>query len=91
MILAHATITPPMQFWCKVFSIYTVIKLENIKGTIKKGQSRETGSIGYTRQRKTKHNKMCVGHHYTQTNTNNIIKTCHVPLSNRGREKFKDI
>ena len=34
---------------------------------------------------------MCVGHHYTQTNTNNIIKTCHVPLSNRGREKFKDI
>lgn len=26
--------------------------LENIEGTINKGQSRETGIIGYTRQRK---------------------------------------
>ena len=28
--------------------------LENNEGAIKKGQSRETGNIGYTRQRKTK-------------------------------------
>jgi len=36
-----------------------------------------TGNVGYTRQRKTeqKHNTMCVGHHYKQTNTNNINKT----------------
>jgi len=36
-----------------------------------KGQFRETGNIGCTRRRKTKqkHNKICVGHHYTQTNT----------------------
>jgi hypothetical protein len=32
----------------------------------KNGQSRETGNIGYTRQRKTKqkHNTICVGHDY---------------------------
>jgi hypothetical protein len=28
--------------------------LENTKGEIKNGQSRETDNIGYTRQRKTK-------------------------------------
>ena len=38
----------------------------------------ETVNIGYTRRRKTKqkHNTICVGHHYTQTNTNIINKTC---------------
>jgi hypothetical protein len=30
--------------------------LENTEGTIKNGQSRETGNIRYTRRRKTKHN-----------------------------------
>jgi len=51
--------------------------LENTEGAIKNGQSRETGNIGYTRWRKTKqkHNTICVGHHYTQTNTNNVNKT----------------
>ena len=44
--------------------------MENIEGTIKKGQSIETGNTGYTRR--TKQNKAktvanCVGHHYTQT------------------------
>ena len=50
--------------------------LDNTEGAIQNGQSRETGDIGYTRQRKTKqkHNTICVGHHYTQTNTNNVIK-----------------
>ena len=38
------------------------------------GQSRETSNIGYTRRRKTKHNTICVEHHYTQTNTNNVNK-----------------
>jgi hypothetical protein len=48
--------------------------LENTKGTIKNGQFSETGNIGYTRRRKTKqkHNTICVGHHSTQTNTNNM-------------------
>jgi hypothetical protein len=52
--------------------------LENTEGAIKNGQSRETGSIGYTRRRKTKqqYNTICVGHHHTQTNTNNANKAC---------------
>ena len=31
-----------------------------------------------TRRRKTKqnHSTVCVGHHYTQTNTTNVNKTC---------------
>jgi hypothetical protein len=51
--------------------------LENTEGAIKNGQSRETGNIWYTRriQTKQKHNTICVGHHYMQTNTNNIYKT----------------
>jgi hypothetical protein len=27
-----------------------------------------------TRQKNKKHNTICVGHHYTQTNTNNVNK-----------------
>jgi len=48
--------------------------LENTEGAIKNGQSRETGNIGYTIRKKQKHNTICVGHQYTQTNTNNIKK-----------------
>ena len=41
------------------------------------GQSRETDNIRYTRRRKTKqkHNTICFGHYYTQTNTHNVNKT----------------
>jgi hypothetical protein len=51
--------------------------LENTEGSIKNGQSRETGNRGYTRRRQTKqkHNTICVGHHYTQAKTNNVNKT----------------
>jgi len=51
--------------------------LENTEGTNKNGQFRETGNIGYTRQRKTKqkHNTIWVEHHYAQRNTNNVSKT----------------
>ena len=47
--------------------------LENTEGLIKKGQSRETDNIKYTKRRtsKQKHNTICVGHHYAQTNTTN--------------------
>ena len=52
-------------------------KLENTKGAIKNGQSRETGNIGHTRRRQTKqqtqHN-MC-WHHYMQGNIYNVNKT----------------
>ena len=51
--------------------------LEKTQRAIKNRQSRETRNIGYTRRRKTKqkHNTICVGHHYMQTNTNNVNKT----------------
>jgi len=51
--------------------------LDNTNGAIKNGQPRETGNIGYKRRRNTKqkHNTICVGHHYTQTNTYNVNKT----------------
>ena len=51
--------------------------LEKIEEAIKNGQSREMSNLGYTRQRKTKqkHNTICVGHHYMQSNTNNVNKT----------------
>jgi outer membrane receptor for ferric coprogen and ferric-rhodotorulic acid len=64
----------------------TEVNVRKIEGAIKNGQCRETGNIGYTRYKtKTKKNKkkkpkkprktICVGHHYTQTNTNNVNKT----------------
>ena len=40
---------------------------ENTEEAGNSGQSRETGNIGYTR-----HNTIFVGHHYAQTNTNNL-------------------
>jgi hypothetical protein len=60
-------------------------------GTQDEEKHRETGNIWYTRRRKTqrnwqhmvhktkktkqRHNIICVGHHYAQTNTNNVNKT----------------
>jgi len=53
-----------------------------MEGAIRNGQSREIGSQGYTRRRKTKqnHNTICVGHHHMQTNTNNVKKTSELTL-----------
>ena len=53
------------------------IKVRDYRRGNKKGQSRETGNIEYTRRRQTKqtHNTICVGKHYTQINTNNVNKT----------------
>jgi hypothetical protein len=48
------------------------------KGKSIRGQSRETGNIWYTK-RKQKHNTIRVGHHCTQTNTNNVNKKCAPP------------
>ena len=46
------------------------------KGQTKIDKPKKPDNIGYTRRRKTKqeHNTICVGHHYAQTNTNNINK-----------------
>ena len=58
----------------------SLIKVRETDGAMKNVQSRETGNIGYTRHKtktnKTKkHSTICVGHHYSQTNTNYINKT----------------
>ena len=39
----------------------------------KKNQPQQTRRKDETKNRKQ--NTICVGHHYTQTNTNNVIKT----------------
>ena len=61
--------------------------LEKTEGVIKNGQPRDNGSIGYTRRRHTKQNTICVGHHYTQTNTNSVNKTCVVLQTTGGKDK----
>jgi hypothetical protein len=46
-------------------------------GTQDEEKHRETGNIWVHKTKKTKqrHNIICVGHHYAQTNTNNVNKT----------------
>jgi len=63
--------------------------LENTTGAIKNGQSRETGNTGYIRwkQIKQKHNNICVGHHYTQTNTYNVNKALALLQTNGGKDE----
>jgi hypothetical protein len=53
------------------------INVREYQRAVKNGQSCETNNIGYTRRRQTKqkHNTLCVGHHYRQTNTYNVNKT----------------
>jgi hypothetical protein len=72
-----------------LFTVH-VYMLENTEGAIKNGQSRETGNIGYTRQRKTKqkHHTICGGHQYTQTSTNNVNKICALLQTTGGKEEL---
>ena len=45
--------------------MHCIIKVREYRRGNQKGQSRETGNIGYTRRRKKiKTNTICVGHHY---------------------------
>ena len=59
---------------------------------IKNGQSRETDNIDHKTQdedtQNKKHNTICVGHNYTQTNTNNVNKTW-VLLKTTGGEDIR--
>ena len=52
------------------FSI--LLEISAKEGTIKYRQSRETGNT--TKKTKQKHNTICVGHKYTQANSNNVNK-----------------
>ena len=63
--------------------------LENTEGPLKDEQSRETDNIGYTIRRKTKqkHNTICFGHHYAQTNTNNVNKTLTLLQTTGGKDE----
>jgi hypothetical protein len=63
--------------------------LENTEGVITNGQSTETGNIGYTRwkQETQRHNIICVGNHYTQTNTNNVNKTSALLQTTGGKDE----
>ena len=54
--------------------------LDKTEAAIKNTQSRETGNIEYQRHKnkdkqKKNRNTICVGHHYAQTNSNNVKKT----------------
>ena len=46
-------------------------------------------TVGYTRRRKAKqkHNTICVGHHYMQTNTKNANKTRFLLQTTRGKDE----
>ena len=41
-------------------------------------QCRENGNIVHTRRKKTKHNAICIGHHYAQKNTDSVNKVTHL-------------
>jgi hypothetical protein len=60
--LLITTVLSPPSFYLQI--------IENTEGAIKNEWFRETGNIGFTRRRQTKqkHNTICVGHHYAQTN-----------------------
>jgi hypothetical protein len=61
--------------------------LENTEVTIKTDNLEKLANVGYTRRRNTKHkhNTICVGHQYTQTNTNNVNKTCTLLQTTGGK------
>ena len=60
--------------------------LQNTKWAITNGHSRETGNI---RRRKTNqnHNTICIGHHYVQTDTNNVYKRWDLLQKNGGKDE----
>jgi hypothetical protein len=51
------------------------INVSEYQATIKNCQSSETGNTGEEKQTKNTHNAICIGHHYTQANINNVNKT----------------
>ena len=58
--------------------------LENTEGAIRKMDNPEKLA---TRRRKTKHNTICVGHNYTQTNTKNVNKTWALLQTTGGKDE----
>ena len=64
--------------WHEKFETHFVSDWINVREhRMLSNKSRETDNIGYTRRKQEKqlHSTICVGHQYTQTNTNNVNKT----------------
>jgi hypothetical protein len=55
--------------------------------------SQKLETFGYTRQRQTKqkHNITCVGHHYTQANTNNVNKSWAILQTTGSKDEPKSM
>ena len=67
-------------------SPWTRFKLTGISNYHTISTTMVSGNIEYTRRRQTnqKHNAICVGHQYTQTNRNNVNKTWALLQTNGG-------
>ena len=77
------------KWLCIAHTAFSIINVREYWRGNQNGQSRETGNIGYTRWRETKqkHNTICVGHHYTQINTNNVNKTWALIQTTGGKDE----
>ena len=62
--------------------------LENFRRSNKKKDNPEKMATQGT-QDEEKHNTICVGHHYTQANTNNVNKTCALLQTTGGKDELK--
>ena len=82
VVLLKYAIQLNMFSFCRILTQWQGLRsrlmLENTEGAIKMDNPEKlplTGNIGYSRRRKTKHNILCIGHHYSQANTNYVNKT----------------
>ena len=61
--------------------------LQNTGGAIKMDNPEKLATwIHKTKKNKTQHNAKCVGHHYSQANTNNVDKTWAIPQTGCNKE-----
>jgi hypothetical protein len=52
------------------------------------GNPENLATLGTQDEEKQKHNTICIGHHYAQTNTNNINKTCALLQTTGGKDEL---
>ena len=56
------------------------------RGKTQGTQDEEKHRVHKTKKNKTSYNTICVEHHYAQTNTNNVNKTCALPQTTGGKD-----
>ena len=61
--------------------------LENTEGAIKMDNPEKQAIQGKQDEEKQNKNRICVGHHYTQTNTINVNKTCAILHTTGGKDE----